>query len=149
MSAERRQIEEERKRLLDVAQHAQAEAEAATRRAKFLAEASEALASSLDYEVTLDAVTRLAVPTFADWCFVRLVDEGQAPARLQAAHADPREATVADRLRELVPALDVSCRMAPALGNARRGPVPLLPEILARVAPRQPGSCRSWRPGRR
>jgi len=126
--SERRQIEEERKRLLDVAQQARAEAEAATRRAKFLAEASEALASSLDYEVTLDAVTRLAVPTFADWCFVRLVDEGQAPARLQAAHADPREATVADRLRELVPALDVR-GVAPALEMLGGGQSLLLAEI--------------------
>ncbi|HUF90985.1 MAG TPA: ATP-binding protein [Candidatus Limnocylindria bacterium] len=126
--SERRQIEEERARLLDVAEQARAEAEAATRRAKFLAEASEALASSLDYEATLDAVARLAVPAVADWCFVRLADEGQAPARLQAAHADPREATVADRLRELASGLDVG-GLAPALEMLGGGQPLLLPEI--------------------
>jgi PAS domain S-box-containing protein len=126
--SERRQIEEERKRLLDVAQQARTEAEAATRRAKFLAEASDALASSLDYEVTLDAVTRLAVPTFADWCLVRLDDEGHTPARLQAAHADAREAAVADRLRDLAPALDVR-GLAPALESLGGGQSLLLPEI--------------------
>ena len=43
---------------------------------RFLAEASRRLSgSSLDYDLTLSAVTELAVPAIADRCVVRLVDD--------------------------------------------------------------------------
>src|SRR5208283_400813 len=45
-------------------------------RFRFLAEASQELSSSLDYERTLQNVARLAVPAFADYCMVDLLDEG-------------------------------------------------------------------------
>ena len=49
---------------------------------RFLAEASRVLADSLDYEATLAAIARLAVPGVADWCGVDLVaDERRGPAR--------------------------------------------------------------------
>jgi GAF domain-containing protein len=54
------------------AQQARALAEAAERRSAFLAEASNALASSLDYQTTLANVARLAVPAFADRFLVQL-----------------------------------------------------------------------------
>lgn len=47
----------------DITERKQAE-----REARFLAEASAALASLVDYESTLQNVARLAVPFFADWC---------------------------------------------------------------------------------
>src|SRR3954452_6101861 len=50
-------------------------AEAAERRSSFLANAGEVLASSLDYETTLASLAKLAVPSFADWCSVDIVDE--------------------------------------------------------------------------
>ena len=37
---------------------------------RFVAEASELLASSLEYERTLANVAALAVPRFADWCAI-------------------------------------------------------------------------------
>src|SRR5215217_4489406 len=40
---------------------------------RFLAEAGRVLADSLDYEETLAAVARLAVPGVADWCAVDVV----------------------------------------------------------------------------
>jgi PAS domain S-box-containing protein len=57
-------------------------------RLAFLAEASALLASSLDYEATLDRVARLAVPHVADWCTIHVL-EGGVPNRLVVAHADP------------------------------------------------------------
>ena len=53
----------------------------------FVAEASELLASSLDYETTLSNMARLAVPGFADWCAIDMVArdgsiERLVPARL-------------------------------------------------------------------
>ena len=52
------------------------EAELAHRRLAFLAEASTLLATSLDYESTLRAVARLAVPHLADWCVVDVAVDG-------------------------------------------------------------------------
>lgn len=63
-------------------------ADAARRRLAFLAEASVVFASSLDFEATLDAVSRLLVPALADWCIVQLLRDGQL--ELAALHhTDP------------------------------------------------------------
>jgi signal transduction histidine kinase/CHASE3 domain sensor protein/ActR/RegA family two-component response regulator len=60
-------------------------------RTEFLAKAGEALVSSLDYQTTLAMVTRLAVPTLADWCTVHLVEPGAtAPRQVAVAHADAK-----------------------------------------------------------
>ncbi|HEY6146975.1 MAG TPA: PAS domain S-box protein, partial [Thermoanaerobaculia bacterium] len=58
----RKRIEAERVELLKREREARAVAEAAQRRSAYLAHASEALAQSLDYRSTLQAVARLAVP---------------------------------------------------------------------------------------
>src|SRR5262249_49006235 len=65
---------EETQRLLNEEQAARAEVELARQRFAFLAEASNRLASSLDYAATLEHVARLAIPTLADWCVVDLVE---------------------------------------------------------------------------
>jgi PAS domain S-box-containing protein len=56
---------------------------------RFLAEASTALSSSLDYETTLATVARLAVPHFADWCAVDMIDDAGELRRLAVAHVNP------------------------------------------------------------
>jgi len=71
---ERRRAEAERLQLVRE-QSARAEAEAAQRRLAFLAEASRVLASSLDYQTTLQSVANLAVPTLADSCVVDMLDD--------------------------------------------------------------------------
>ena len=73
-----------------------------TARLAFLAQASIVLASSLDLDVTLARVTRLAVPTFADWCAVDVVRDG-ALHRLAVAHVDPEKVELARRLHERWP----------------------------------------------
>ncbi|HEX8847630.1 MAG TPA: PAS domain S-box protein [Pyrinomonadaceae bacterium] len=55
---------------------------------RFIAEASEMLASSLDYETTLANVARLAVPRLADWCVVHVAGEDGRLQQLAAAHTD-------------------------------------------------------------
>jgi PAS domain S-box-containing protein len=60
----------------------------AQERERFLSRASEVLASSLDYEQTVQTIADLAVPTFADWCVVQLADEEGQPRRIAAAHRD-------------------------------------------------------------
>jgi PAS domain S-box-containing protein len=79
---------------------AQKRAEAAQR---FLAEAGEALATSLDVEATLANIARLAVPRLADWCVVHLVREDGSVSQLAVAHADPERVAWARRLQEQYP----------------------------------------------
>ena len=56
----------------------------------FLAEATLALAESLDYELTVAKVAQLAVPQIADWCAIDLLLDGDARVRrLAQLHADP------------------------------------------------------------
>jgi PAS domain S-box-containing protein len=70
----------------------------------FLTQASEALAASLDYEVTLETVVRLAVPHVADWCAVEIIGEQPgAPERLAVAHVDPAKVALAEELRRRYP----------------------------------------------
>lgn len=70
----------------------------------FLAQASEAFASSLDYEVTLQTVVRLAVPHVADWCSVEIIgDDPGATVRLAVAHVDPAKVALAEELRRRYP----------------------------------------------
>jgi signal transduction histidine kinase/DNA-binding response OmpR family regulator len=60
------------------AQAARAAAEEATRRSAFLAEASNVLVRSLDYEAIPRGLARHSVPFLGDLCAVALVDEGSA-----------------------------------------------------------------------
>ncbi|HET6780661.1 MAG TPA: GAF domain-containing protein, partial [bacterium] len=76
-----------------------AEAEAAGRRLTLLAEASSILAASLDYEVTLANIARLAVPTIADWCIVDLVDDQGTIRQVGIAHVDPTKESLVRELR--------------------------------------------------
>src|SRR5205823_4160557 len=78
---------------------------AAQERLAFLSEASALLASSLDVEGTLRRVARLAVPHFADWCAVDLVESGGALQRVAVAHVDPERVDLAERLAEAFPPL--------------------------------------------
>ena len=71
------------------------EAELAHRRLAFLAEASTLLATSLDYESTLRAVARLAVPHLADWCVVDVAVENSRLERIAVAHIDPDKVSLA------------------------------------------------------
>jgi two-component system, OmpR family, sensor histidine kinase VicK len=68
-------------------------------RVRFLAEASEILAGSLDYEAELERVARLIVPALADWCVVDLLVSDGRLHRLAVVHRDPDKAETALELR--------------------------------------------------
>jgi PAS domain S-box-containing protein len=75
------------------------EAERALRqRMTFLADASELLGSSLDYETTLSQLVRLAVPEMATWCSVDMVGSDGSINRLAVAHEDPERVAWAEKL---------------------------------------------------
>ncbi len=79
-----------------------AEQVAATR-TRFLAEASELLSSSLDVEETIGRVAEAAVPEFADWCSVELLDPDGQLRSLAVTHVDPAKVEMARGLRERFP----------------------------------------------
>ncbi len=62
---------------------------------RLLADAGEALASSLDYEQTLQRVAQLAVPGLADWCGVSMRGEGDLLEQVAVAHVDPDKVELA------------------------------------------------------
>jgi PAS domain S-box-containing protein len=72
-------------------------------RMEFLAQASQVLASSLDYEQTLRNVAGLAVPQIADWCAVDLFSEEGSREPVAVAHSDPKKLDMAERLRAFEP----------------------------------------------
>ncbi|HEX5415313.1 MAG TPA: PAS domain S-box protein, partial [Chloroflexota bacterium] len=114
---ETRQAEEERSRRYAAEHLARQVAEKARQQQAFLAEASMILESSLDYEATLGAVARLAIPSFAEWCVAYIaVDDGSSP-RLTVAHADP---AVEAQLRAFLDRFPLSTSSAPELDRLLR-----------------------------
>ncbi|MDB4879385.1 MAG: multi-sensor hybrid multi-kinase, partial [Gemmatimonadetes bacterium] len=73
---------------------------AGAQRARFLAEASGVLASSLDVRTTLDGVARLAVPLLGEYCLMYLVDAGGSATAVTSAHADPAKASLARTIEQ-------------------------------------------------
>jgi signal transduction histidine kinase/response regulator RpfG family c-di-GMP phosphodiesterase len=98
----KRQAEEREKLIRE--QAARAEAEARQERFAFLADASNVLAGSLDYEETFRNLAALVVPRIADFCMVLAVDEEDgAMRRVAVAHRDPSEEPTMQRLADVFP----------------------------------------------
>lgn len=88
---------------LERAQLYEAEQEAMSR-LRLLADASRVLGgASLEYEQTIQEVASTAVPGFADWCTVDLIDDHDKLQLLAVAHVDPAKAQLAWNLRETYP----------------------------------------------
>jgi signal transduction histidine kinase len=84
------------------AEQAQREAERYAERMRFLAEAGQTLAASLDYETTLRNVADLALPAAADWCVIDLVDDGLL-RRIAVTHSDPDMVALVEELHGRYP----------------------------------------------
>src|SRR6266404_4939997 len=93
----RRRAEEQEIELVQE-QAARAEAENSQKRASLLAEASRVLSASFDYQTTLAALVRLAVPALADYCALDIVDADDTFERIGEAHVDPAKSQL---LREV------------------------------------------------
>ncbi|MHB8648477.1 MAG: PAS domain S-box protein, partial [Thermomicrobiales bacterium] len=93
---------------------------------RFLAEASALLASSLDYETTLQRVAQLAVPHIADWCAVELI-EGDTFRPVTVAHMDPAKVAMARGVRERYPPDPAEPGGIPEVARSRQAV--LVPEI--------------------
>jgi PAS domain S-box-containing protein len=96
-------------------------------RTRFFSEASEVLASSLDYETTLRTVADLAVPRFADWCVIALLRQDGKVERAAVRHADAERTRAAEELAARIP-FDPDAPAGPALA-IRTGTSQLVPDV--------------------
>lgn len=70
---------------------------------RLLGDSGRVLASSLDYERTLQEVARLAVPELADWCGVDMPGPHGEIRPVAIAHADPAKVRSGEELRGRYP----------------------------------------------
>ncbi|MDX2214992.1 MAG: PAS domain-containing protein [Oculatellaceae cyanobacterium bins.114] len=70
---------------------------------RYLAEVSDVLSSSLNYEETLTSVARLTVPHLADWCTVHIREEDGTVKPLAIAHVNPEKMAWAKELNQQYP----------------------------------------------
>ncbi len=109
---------------------------AAEVRMRLLSESSRILASSLDYQQTLENVAHVAVPSLSDCCVVDLLDEELVRTEIVVAHHDVTKRELLSRLRQFEPR---QLEPESTLGRvARTGDPELFTELpterLARVA---------------
>ncbi len=98
---------------MDMTEHRRVEEEQ-----RFLAHASAFLSSSLDYETTLRALARLAVPMFGDYCAVDVLREDGTFARVDLVVDDPSRKEIGEALRRYPPRLTTE---GPAVKAIRSG----------------------------
>jgi signal transduction histidine kinase len=84
-------------------EQALAQVEQARARLAFLADAGALVGSSLNYDVTLGRVAKMAVPFLADWCRVYMIAEDGSVRRVAAAFADREKEKVARALQDYAP----------------------------------------------
>lgn len=109
------------------------EAETIQRRASFLADAGAALSSSLNYQETLVTVANLAVPGFADWAGVDVLENDNL-VRVAVAHSDPQRIQLAYELTSKYPPQpDDAAPMAVRTGNSLLVP-DISDEMLVKAA---------------
>lgn len=122
------------------------EQQEAQERQRLLAEASSALAASLDYDATLRRVARLAVPTLADWCALDLLGEDGRIRRVAVAHPDPAKERIARELeRRFPPDPDAPTGVPHVLRTGEPELVPDIPDELLEGAARSPEHLRLLR----
>lgn len=102
---------EERTRFLQE-QAARAEAELRQEQLGFLAEASNVLAGSLEYQDTFENLARLVVPRLADLCVIHLIDAESGLREVAAAHDEASGDTGIAKAAELFSSNDAAMRVA-------------------------------------
>jgi PAS domain S-box-containing protein len=98
-------------------------------RQRFLAQAGQLLAASLDYGQTLQRVAQLAVPWLADWCAVDLPGDHGAIRQVAIAHTDPSKVAMAEEFRRRYPPDPGAGTGVPRV--LAGGPAELYPEVPA------------------
>ena len=90
----------QRARLYEAEQTARQQAEAAGEALSFLAEGSRVLASSLEFQPTLERVAEMAVPFLADACAIDIVSDSAGIDRAATSLSDPSNEKLLEALRQ-------------------------------------------------
>lgn len=114
-----RKVAEQNARRLIREQEARSAAEEHVRRLRFLLDSTTKLASSLDFDATLDVLAKLCVAELADWALVYCVGHDGRPRRLVVRHRDESKASLAGEVRDV-------------LGGERKRPHPVLERFTGR-----------------
>jgi PAS domain S-box-containing protein len=96
---------------------------------RFLADASAALVEIADFDGTLKGIAQIALPSFADWAEVTVLDASQRIRRVAALHWDPERTRFAEELERRYPAGDEST----ARRAVRSGQPILVPDVNEQV----------------
>jgi signal transduction histidine kinase len=88
--------------LLERERAGRVEAEASSRRALLLAEATSLMSATFDYEGVFAALARLCARSFADWAVIDVIEDDHV-VRLAGAHRDPTKEPLLRELRERYP----------------------------------------------
>jgi signal transduction histidine kinase/integral membrane sensor domain MASE1 len=110
----------ERRRAQEALEQARTAAERSEQQASVLAEASALMAASIDYEATLQAVSRAAVPRLADWCVVDVIDPDGRIDRVAATAASPARQALLQEIHGQYPPTEGSPQPATAALRTRR-----------------------------
>lgn len=98
--AQRAGLAIENSRLFEEERLARRQAETARAEVAFLLDASTVLSTSLDYEVSLGRLARLAAGSLCDLCLLDLVDDDGSVRRVATAAAHPDDQALAELLRD-------------------------------------------------
>jgi PAS domain S-box-containing protein len=97
---------------------------------RFLAQASELLVTSLDWQTMLTAIAELAVPALAGYLVIDLLNEDDELEWVVATHADPQKAEIVRDMRDRYPPTVPTHPVQVAL---RTGAAHLLTDLQAEV----------------
>jgi PAS domain S-box-containing protein len=98
---------------------------------RFLADASKLLSELLDVKSTLQKVAGLAVPHYADWCAVDMLEADNSLQRVAVAHVNPAKVELAHELhRRFPPNPDTSVGVWNVLRTGRSELLSEIPESL-------------------
>src|SRR5688572_13095055 len=75
----------------------------AQERQRFLSDASDLLASSIDFETTLQNIAKMAIPGLADWASVFIRMPGESPRPPAIFSADPKKQRLVEELLKRFP----------------------------------------------
>jgi PAS domain S-box-containing protein len=99
---------------------------------RVLASSAEAVASAVDYQSALEALSRAVVPQLADWCSVNVPTLEGDPELVAVAERDPAMLELDRRLRE---GLEVRSGTTLAMADVLRAGKPVTAELPAEPTP--------------
>jgi PAS domain S-box-containing protein len=107
---------------------------------RFLADASEVLSSSLDYEHTLESLAHLVVPNLGDWCSIVFKNNDNSLETIVIAHVDPQKIEWARQMQQRFPPVydDAPQGIAQVLRSGQAELYPLITEDVLRQHARGP-----------